>query len=231
MRVKMSRATHFVGTAGLPQTVCPSLKRRESWTSIAGLSSESIRQSCAMRLRSRRMVVAGRSLSWRDRHHGSGDAQARHQTCGQIPSTDVLLRGGADGIRALSADQEAWPRLHRGGAVADPEETWRSGEDEPTRCGSPSQAIARRARFRAHRKGFQHMGAAGNASVANHVQPVANGIYDLAKLVERGPRPVELASTMIRHHDSVGADVHSTPRVRNAHNPLETAPPAPFFSD
>jgi hypothetical protein len=24
----MSRATHFVGTAGLPQTVCPSLKRR-----------------------------------------------------------------------------------------------------------------------------------------------------------------------------------------------------------
>src|SRR5260370_21956199 len=91
MRVKMGRATHFVGTAGLPQTVCPSLKRRESWTSIAGLSSESIRQSCAMRLRSRRMVVAGRSLSWRDRHHGSGDAQARHQTCGQIPSTDVLL--------------------------------------------------------------------------------------------------------------------------------------------
>src|SRR5215467_14956259 len=77
--VKMSRATHFVGTAGLPQTVCPSLKGRltldvtarvtrigraepqnkegESWTSIAGLSSESIRQSCAMRLRSRRMDV------------------------------------------------------------------------------------------------------------------------------------------------------------------------------
>src|SRR5258706_10895253 len=34
-------------------------KEGESWTSIAGLSSESIRQSCAMRLRSRRMVVAG----------------------------------------------------------------------------------------------------------------------------------------------------------------------------
>src|SRR5215469_13417246 len=32
----------------------------------------------------------------------------------QIPSTNVLLRGGADGIRALSADQEAWSRLHRG---------------------------------------------------------------------------------------------------------------------
>src|SRR5258706_7648200 len=118
-------------------------KEGESWTSIAGLSSESIRQSCAMRLRSRRMVVTGRSLSWRDRHHGSGDAQARRQACGQIPSTDVLLRGGADGIRALSADQEAWPRLHRGGAFADPEETWRSGGDEPSRWGRPSQAIAR----------------------------------------------------------------------------------------
>src|SRR5271166_3531927 len=63
------------------QTVCPSLKRPthprcygegypdwpgrasnkegESWTSIAGLSSESIRQSCAMPLRWRRRVVAG----------------------------------------------------------------------------------------------------------------------------------------------------------------------------
>src|ERR1700691_192766 len=40
----------------------------------------------------------GGSLSRRDRHHGSGDAQARHQACGQIPSTDVLLRGGADGL-------------------------------------------------------------------------------------------------------------------------------------
>src|SRR5258708_37261218 len=33
-------------------------KEGEWWTSIAGLSSESIRQSCAMRLRSRRMVEA-----------------------------------------------------------------------------------------------------------------------------------------------------------------------------
>ena len=32
----------------------------------------------------------------------------------------------------LSPDQEAWPRLHRGGPLAHPEETWRSGEDEPT---------------------------------------------------------------------------------------------------
>src|SRR5258708_36695949 len=34
--VKMSRATHFVGTAGLPQTVCPSLKRRLTLDITAG---------------------------------------------------------------------------------------------------------------------------------------------------------------------------------------------------
>src|SRR5580693_9395728 len=74
--------------------------------------------------------------------------QARHQTCGQIPSTDVLLRGWADGIRAPSVDREAWPRLHRGGPLADPKETWRSGEDEPSRCSRPRQAIARRGTHR-----------------------------------------------------------------------------------
>src|SRR5258708_6411888 len=75
------------------------------------------------------------------------------------------------------------------------------------------------------------MGATGDASVANHVQPVANGIYDLGELVERSPRPVELASAMIGHHDSGGADIHSTPRVRNAHYPLETELSSPLFSD
>src|SRR5262249_40849042 len=75
------------------------------------------------------------------------------------------------------------------------------------------------------------MGAAGNASVANDVQLVANGIYDLGELVERSPRSIKLASAMIGHHDSGGADVHRTPRVRNAHNPLETELSAPPFSD
>src|SRR6267143_58005 len=57
------------------------------------------------------------------------------------------------------------------------------------------------------------MGATGNASVANHVQPVAHGIHDLGKLVERGSRPVKLTSAMIGDHYSGGADVQSTPRV------------------
>src|SRR5258708_33258946 len=122
-----------------PQTVCPSLKRRLTLdvtarvTRIGRAEPQTRRASrgptepCFRR--NRYVEVAqcrcGRgggswcagSVSRRDRHRGSGDAQARRQTCGQIPSTDVLLRGGADGIRALSADQEAWPRLHRGGAL------------------------------------------------------------------------------------------------------------------
>ena len=67
--------------------------------------------------------------------------------CGQIPPTDVLLRGGVDGIRALSADQEAWPGPHRGGTLAQPGETWRSGEDEPTRCGSLPEFPGRGSRY------------------------------------------------------------------------------------
>src|SRR5258708_10791702 len=136
-----------IRAAGAPQTVCPSLKRRLTLdvtarvTRIGRAEPQTRRASrgptepCFRR--NRYVEVAqcrcgrgggswwGGSLSRRDRHRGSGDAQARRQTCGQIPSTDVLLRGGADGIRALSADQEAWPRLHRGGALADPEEAWR----------------------------------------------------------------------------------------------------------
>jgi hypothetical protein len=61
--------------------------------------------------------------------------------------------------------------------------------------------------------------ATGNASIANHVQLVAHGIYDFGELIERSPRPVKLTSAMIGNHDSGGADVQSTPRVRNTHNP------------
>jgi hypothetical protein len=53
-------------------------------------------------------------------------------------------RGWAHGIRAPWVDREAWPQLLCGGTLAHAEETWRSGEDEPTRRGGPSQAIARR---------------------------------------------------------------------------------------
>ncbi len=139
------------------QTVCPSLKRRltlDITARVTRIAGQSLKQGGRVVDQHSRAFVGidtskltqcgcgrggwswrGRSLSRRDRHHGSGDAQARHQTCGQIPSTDVLLRGGADWIRALSADREALPRLHRGGPLAYPEEAWRSGEDEPAREG------------------------------------------------------------------------------------------------
>jgi hypothetical protein len=77
-------------------------KEGESWTSIAGLSSEWIRQSCAMPLRSQRMVVAGmfaiaaapgpfrindavkKGGPDRFRHRGTGCARAaRHHVVGR----------------------------------------------------------------------------------------------------------------------------------------------------
>src|SRR5262245_28578880 len=50
-------------------------------------------------------------------------------------AADFLLRGRADRIWALPADQEPWARVHGGGALAHSEEAWRAGEDQPARCG------------------------------------------------------------------------------------------------
>ena len=45
-----------------------------------------------------------------------------------------------------------------------------------------------RTRLRAHRKGFQNMGATGDVAVANYIYSVANSIDDLRELVKRAPR-------------------------------------------
>src|SRR5215475_268370 len=121
-----------------------SSKEGESWIIITARSLESIRRSCATPLRSRRMVVAGTFAFSVKSTPRKRRRAARHQACGEIPSTNVLLRGGANGIRALSADQEAWSRLHRGGPLTHPEKARRSGKDEPARCGRLGQVIARR---------------------------------------------------------------------------------------
>src|SRR6266567_8360791 len=86
-----------------------------------------------------------------------------------------------------------------------------------------------RTRFRAHGKGFQNVGATGNAPVANHIYPITDSIDDLGKLVEGAPRPVELTPAMIGHHDSCRADVYGTLCVRNAHDTLKTELFAPFL--
>src|SRR6202043_742033 len=88
-----------------------------------------------------------------------------------------------------------------------------------------------RTRFRTQGKGFQHVSATGDAAVANHIDPVANSVDNLGELVKWAPRPVELTPAMIGHHDPSRADVHSTFCVRNAHDSLGTALPAPFLAD
>src|SRR5580658_1988332 len=75
------------------------------------------------------------------------------------------------------------------------------------------------------------MSSAGDATVANHIDPVANSVNDLGELIKRAPRPVELTPAMIGHDDPVRADVHSTFCVRNAHDALEAELLAPFFPD
>ena len=49
---------------------------------------------------------------------------------------------GPDRLRSAAADQEPRPRVHCGGAVADPEEAWRSGEDQPARRRELGEAAA-----------------------------------------------------------------------------------------
>jgi transposase len=73
--------------------------------------SESIRQSCAMPLRvAEEGRGPGRSLSRRDRHHGSGDAQARCQTAAKYRQLTFCYEAGPTGyglyrlIRKLSQD-------------------------------------------------------------------------------------------------------------------------------
>ena len=65
-----------------------------------------------------RFAISARSTPRKQRHASSWPNSR------QISSTDVLLRGGPDRIRSPSVDRGAWPRLHRGGPVADPKEAW-----------------------------------------------------------------------------------------------------------
>src|SRR5262249_42165970 len=90
---------------------------------------------------------------------------------------------------------------------------------------------ASRTRFRAQGEGFQNVGATANSAVANHIYPVADSIDDLGELIEWAPRPVELTSAVIGHHDSGRTNVQSTLCVRNTHDAFEAELFAPFLSD
>ena len=58
--------------------------------------------------------------------------------------------------------------------------------------------------------------------------PVANRIDDLAELVERRPRPVELAAAMITEDHALTADIGGMFGVLDGHDALEAERPAPF---
>ena len=54
-------------------------------------------------------------------------------------AASLLLRGWPLRLWRASVAAGAGPGLYRGRTVADPEPTWRSGEDEPPRCFSAGQ--------------------------------------------------------------------------------------------
>src|SRR5207244_13657534 len=69
------------------------------------------------------------------------------------------------------------------------------------------------------------------APFPNPTLPVAAGVDALGELVDWAPRPVELTSAVIGHHDSGRTDVQSTLCVRNTHDAFEAELFTPFLSD
>lgn len=85
----------------------------------------------------------------RERFASSGRLTRRIRACSAlssgsgpslIRSISALLRGRTNRLWSLSADPFVWPRMHRGRAVADSKEAWRSGEDKPPGCSLPMRS-------------------------------------------------------------------------------------------
>src|SRR3546814_9045871 len=77
---------------------------------------------------------------------------------------------------------------------------------------------AARAGLGADRKRLQHMGAACDAAVADHLDPVAHRIDDRGERVEGGDAAIELAPAVVRHHDRGRADVdRKSTRLKSSH--------------
>ena len=138
----------------------------------------------------------------------------RRQRYGSSWPSDVLLRGRADGVRALSADQEAQPRVPGCGSLAHPEEARRSRENEPTRCNKPRQAVARR-------RADSRVGA-GRAA-RGHARPLARpsgserdlqGKHELADAAEaRSSRAADCVEELL---DAVRQDSERVERLEQA---------------
>ena len=79
----------------------------------------------------------------RDRQHHGSDRAAGTQALGQARASGVLLRSRSDRVWAVPSAHRAGPRMHRGGAVVDPAQAGRSGEDQPAGCAVAGEAVAR----------------------------------------------------------------------------------------
>src|SRR3546814_9836759 len=65
------------------------------------------------------------------------------------------------------------------------------------------------------------MGAAGDAAVADDLHPVADRVDDVGQRVEGRQAAVELAPTMVRHHDRGGADIGGALRILDRDDPFQ----------
>ena len=90
---------------------------------------------------------------------------------------------------------------------------------------------AARTGLRADRQRLQHMRAAGDAAVADHLDLVADRIDDLGQRVEGRAAAVELAPAMVRHHDRGGADLDRAPRILDRDDAFQAEGAVPLLAD
>ena len=134
-----------------------SSKEGESWAIIAKLSWVSIHRSCVMRLRLRMAVgrvrfgFSGRSRTCRRRRR-----KLVHKLAANYERLTFCYEAGPTGYGLHRQIKDARPRVRGGGAIADPKEAWRSGEDQPAGRAQPGEAVARRRADRGLGSGRRH---------------------------------------------------------------------------
>src|SRR3979490_649211 len=96
---------------------------------FVGLDTSKLRNAVAIADASRGGEV--RFLGGNGKRPGA-NREAGSEAFRQVQAADVLLRGGADRLRAASADQGPRLRMRGGSALVDSKAARRQGEDQPT---------------------------------------------------------------------------------------------------
>ena len=76
------------------------------------------------------------------------------------------------------------------------------------------------------------MSAPLDAAVTDHVNLIADRIYDFGKLIERRSAPIELSASVVGHHNRVSANIDCSLGIFHRHDALQAkglAPPPPDF--